>query len=731
MIHVGETSDGISEHPVMRKPYHRCAALVALSVLMAAMFSFAPAHASKEDSEPAIRDITYGATGSISTKAKNNTAVQAVALAAKGKYDAARNLARKSGNRAAVKAVEWLYIRRNPRDSGYDRLMAFVEANPHWPYTGSILARAEALLLADAMPLEKIAAHFSRREPKSPEGWLARARYVKAKGSAGNARARLLKAWLDPKMGSSSETYAARHFKSLLRKSDHEARLWALVMAQQTRAAVRVAGRISKSHVAAAKVARALIRRKNGADSTFRKLPKSMRQQIAMKYALSRYYRKKDKLGKARAMLLAAPKSHAALIDPEQWWIEKRLVIRQSLSPSNYKRWHDLYKLATSHGFSSGKHFLEGEFLSGWMALRKLNQPPIARNHFRRMASKARTRTDSSRAHYWIARSELALGNAAAADKAFRAAAASPTLYYGQLAREALGHGRKAIRINAAPITDAARKTARNDELLRAFRLFTQADVGSQAGGFLRAISERFKTASEMSAAAAIVKAEGGTAMSVRFAKMAGARGIDIDDWGYPRGALPSWKSIGPPVERALVYGLSRQESEFHPHAKSHAGARGLMQIMPGTGKLIARQYKIRNHSTRRLTAQPSYNVMLGAAHLGDLVKSFKGSYILTFVGYNAGPGRARQWIKRFGDPRDPKVDAIDWVETIPFTETRKYVQKVLQNVHVYRSRLGVKRLTGMSVDLERGNPNGPKPTRAASCGAGGSKSISQLLVEC
>ena len=717
----------------MKSPWHRAKTL-ALTVLVCGLsLVFLDGHtatASKEGSQSTVADVTSGTVGSTGNFKRNHPAVQALALAAERKYEDARSMAKRSGIKTAVKAVEWLYIRRNPKDSGYDRLMAFVRANPHWPYVQHIEARAEALLLADRMPLDKIAEHYTHRKTVSPEGWLARARYLLAKGKARQAHKRLMKAWLNPKMGSSSEAYAVKKFSKLLTRRDHEARLWRLIMAQKGRHAERVARRISSGHVKAAQVARALIAKKNVV-ATYKKLPKSLRNKTAMKYVLARYYRKKDKLKTATAMLLALPKSHSKQIDPEQWWIEKRLVARQSLRPSNYKQWRDLYKLVSSHGFSEGKHFLEGEFLSGWIALRKLNQPPIARSHFQRMASKAETRTDSSRANYWIARAELELGNPAAADKAFRQAAASPTLYYGQLAREALGHGHMPIEIRKTPVTSAARKAVKKDELVEAFRLYSQAGVDSQAAAFLKPMAARFKTAPELSAVAAVVKAVGGTAMSVRFAKYAGANGIDIDDWAYPRGALPSWKNIGPPVEPALVYGLSRQESEFHPHAQSHAGARGLMQIMPGTGKLIARQYKIRSHSTKRLTSDPTYNVTLGAAHLGDLVKSFRGSYILTLVGYNAGPGRAIQWIERFGDPRHSTVDAIDWVETIPFTETRKYVQKVLQNVHVYRSRLGDKKLVGMGVDLERGNPDGAIPRRAASCGAGQPKSISHLLKEC
>jgi soluble lytic murein transglycosylase len=221
---------------------------------------------------------------------------------------------------------------------------------------------------------------------------------------------------------------------------------------------------------------------------------------------------------------------------------------------------------------------------------------------------------------------------------------------------------------------------------------------------FVWSLASRFNSADEMNAVAAIVKQRGSTTMALRLAKAAAQRNIDIDNWAYPTKALPSWKQMGKPVEQSLVYGLSRQESEFDPNAGSKMGAQGLMQIMPGTAKLISKQYRL-PYAPAKLVGDPAYNVKLGAAHLGDLIDEYNGSYVLTLVAYNAGPRRVREWVAEYGDPRGGKVDPIDWVESIPFQETRQYVQKVLQNTQVYRARLAPEMMRPMSADLKRGGP--------------------------
>ena len=259
-----------------------------------------------------------------------------------------------------------------------------------------------------------------------------------------------------------------------------------------------------------------------------------------------------------------------------------------------------------------------------------------------------------------------------------------------------------------------------------------QAKGQSSLNMFVWSLASRFDSVDDMNAVASILKERGGTTMALRLAKAASQRNIDIDHWAYPTKALPNWKQMGKTVEASLVYGLSRQESEFDPKAGSKVGAQGLMQIMPGTAKLITKQYRMA-YEPAKLMGDPAYNVKLGAAHLGDLIDEYNGSYVLTLVAYNAGPRRVREWVEEYGDPRGGKVDPIDWVESIPFQETRQYVQKVLQNTQVYRARLAPSTVRPLTADLRRGGPAAISVARndgkaADSCFGG---SIGALIASC
>jgi soluble lytic murein transglycosylase len=421
-----------------------------------------------------------------------------------------------------------------------------------------------------------------------------------------------------------------------------------------------------------------------------------------MQYALTHYYRKADKNKEAAQILLKMPLDHAKVYGPEEVWTERRLVARDLLGRGNKKSWGTAQKLAADHGFNSGPNAVEGEFLAGWIALRYLNEPNVALRHFKKLEAIATSRTDMARCKYWLGRTYAMLREHDLSTAAFSDAAKHATVFYGQLSREALGLGEQPIAVKETKPSAEIYSRVANDELVQAFRILAGAGREGEMGLFLWPIAKRFKTEEEMSAAASIVWDNGGPSMTVRLAKAAGSYGVDIDYWGYPVRVMPDWRAMGPQVEKALVYGLTRQESEFNSQAGSHAGAKGLMQLMPGTAKLISRQYKVKYNP--KLLTDPSYNARLGAAHLGDLVKEFRGSYILSLVAYNAGPRRSLEWMRRYGDPRAEGVDPIDWVESIPFTETRYYVQKVLQNTHVYRSRLAPASMRGMTADLLRGS---------------------------
>lgn len=662
----------------------------------------------------------------------SRAAVNATDAAFNGKYGDAGSYAQQSGDPVAAKLVELIYLRNNWKEAGYGRIMAFLNAAPQWPLSETLLKRAEQSLYVNNASAQTVFTHFEQRKPLTPQGSLALARAQLATGNADAARRTLRRVWLNETLDAATEKQISSEFGSLITSDDRRARMWRLVYKQETNAAIRASKSLSSDHQAAAKVAQALIRGVSGAEKQYQSLSSAMKRELGIRYALARYYRKANKETKAAQILLDIPADHATTGDGEAWWVERRLVARMLLDPRRTGTAKTAYQLARAHGFSTGEFFGEGEFLAGWIALRFLKDENTALKHFSKLQAGVTTRTDKARAAYWIARTYTVLGNKEKAKAAYREAATVPTVFYGQLAREQLGIAAQPIEITGGQPSAAAQTRVDKDEVMRAFQMVAQTGRTRELNMFLWSLSGRFKTTDEMSAVARNVSTAGGAATAVRLAKLSGQKGVDIDYWGYPTKALPDWRQIGPPVERAMVFGLSRQESEFDPKAGSHAGAQGLMQLMPGTAKLVAKQYRL-SYSADKLTGDPAYNVKLGAAHLGDLIEEFGGSYVLTLAAYNAGPRRSREWVEAHGDPRSGTVDPIDWVEMIPFTETRNYVQKVMQNVHVYRSRLAPKTMHAMTADLRRGAPgaialaNSSEPG-SANCAGG---SIAELITGC
>ena len=632
-------------------------------------------------------------------------AVQAAQQALLGDFITAGDLAKRSGDSAAIKFVELFYLRDHGTEAGYARIMAFLAAAPDWPLAETLMKRAEQALYENKESAEMVAAHFVDRKPVTPYGALALSRMATANGDAPAARNWLRQAWIDPNTDAVLEAKITAEFGAKISSEDHKLRLWRLIYDQQSAAAQRQARlHLGSDYQAAAQVAEQLIHFNGGADKKFAALPAAMRNELPMLYVLARYHRKNEDFAKARNILASVPGDAALMVDPSAWFEERRTIVRRSVGPMNAGQWKAAYTIASNHGLNSGDYAVEGEFLAGWVALRYLKHPATAMPHFLKVQKLAANGTEKARAAYWIGRTQQAMGNVPQAKAAFKAAAQHSTIFYGQLAREEIGLGKQPEEINSGTASKGAVSRVDADEAVRAFRLMAQAGSKNQLNMFLWCLAKRFNTVDEMNAVAAVVQSAGGTSSALRLAKAASVRGVDIDSWAYPIYGLPNWAQVGKPVEKSLVFALSRQESEFDANAGSKVGAQGLMQLMPGTAKLIAHQYNI-SFSPGKLH-EADYNVKLGAAHLADLVDGLNGSYILTLVAYNAGPRRSREWVEAFGDPRGGQVDPVDWIECIPFNETRQYVQKVMQNLHVYRSRLAPESVRPMTVDLKRGTPD-------------------------
>lgn len=638
-------------------------------------------------------------------QAASGTAVDAARRALAGDYAAAGTLAAQSGDSSAIKLVELFYLRDHGSEAGYSRIMAFLNAAPDWPLNETLMKRAEKALYDNSESPAVVSQHFANRKPSTAYGNIAMARVAYASGNAAAGKTWLSKAWADSDVDADFEKKIAGEFGSKLSAGDHQQRWAQLIFDQKGESAARVAQKyLGGEYQTASNVAKALIDNVGGADKKFAGLSGGMKAQLPLLYVLTRWYRRHDNFDGARRILASVPGDPVAMGNAEAWQDERRSSVRRSVGPMQRANWKTAYTIAKNHGLTSGDGAIDGEFLAGWVALRYLNQPQLAMGHFLKLQKIATNGTERARAAYWIGRSQLALGQMAPAKAAFKTAAAHTSVYYGQLAREEIGLGNKPEEIEPPGSSDGAKAAVARDEMVRAAMLLAQADGKNRMGIFLMPLAKRFETTDQLNAVANMLQTQVGTACALRFAKASAVQGHDIDAWAYPIYGLPNWAQVGKPVEKSLVFALSRQESEFDPSAGSSVGAQGLMQLMPGTAKLVAKQYGIGFQAGKLKDAD--YNVKLGAAHLADLVSNLNGSYVLTLVGYNAGPRRATEWVSYFGDPRGGKVDAVDWVECIPFNETRQYVQKVMQNLHVYRSRLAPETVRPMTADLKRGSPD-------------------------
>ena len=456
-------------------------------------------------------------------------ATYAVELAFKGDFIRAGGLARRSRDHAAMNLVELLYLRGSPNDAGYQRIMSFLDAAPNWPLAEGLLKRAERSLYVNNEPPELVLGHFKKRPPTTVQGSLAYARALLAEGDRQTALKYVRSAYYNPDIPSELEKQIITEFAALLSTEDYRKRMWRLVYAHESNAAVRASKRLTEEYKKAAIVAQQLLRLGAGADKQYEKLSSAMREELGMKYALVWFLRKKADYDKARAILASVPGNANVMGDPEAWWTERRIVARHSVGKNHRDATQAGYKIASSHGLSTGEKAAEGEFLAGWIALRYLNHPAAGLRHFKRLGEIAESATEKARAGYWMGRALDALGQPGKAKAFYRDASRYSTVYYGQLAREKVGLG-PLPELKATSIASAsARAVIDKDEVVRAFRMVAELGHKNEFPMFFESFASRFRSVDEMNAVAGLVWMEGGSYMAVRLAKVAAAKHIYID----------------------------------------------------------------------------------------------------------------------------------------------------------------------------------------------------------
>ena len=621
---------------------------------------------------------------------------RAVNLIEKGQSAEALSIADTLRDPGQQALVRWLALRVTARDVGFDRAVAILRAHPTLPTPVVLRRRLEYLLYAENKDPATIVAFFSELRPYSGEGKIALARALFASGDQKAGTAWLKDAWREDALSEDVEATVMVEFGGVLTRADHKYRADKQLYAEDAARGLRAAQRAGADVTALAKARVALFAKNGDPAKLLAAVPASLRSDPAYLYTQAKIARRAGDDAAAARALLAAPKDPALLIDTDEWWIERRLVARELLDAGDPRT---AYKVASGGALAENEHYIADQhFMSGWIALRFLNDPKTAQQHFVRVAEGQTHPATVSRGFYWQGRTFEALGSTANARSQYEIAAGYSTAYYGQLARARLG--KADVKVRSAPVANAAQRAAfARDEGVQIFRLLEKIDQEKLALALAYDLAERLPDAAQLGLLVEIARANGDARTQTTIGKVALNRGMALEAEAFPTQGIPNFRPIAEPVDPALIYAITRQESMFHSSAVSSAGAGGLMQVMPATGRTIANRTGVKLDAAK-LRSDPATNVQFGAAELRSLLDNYHDNYVLTFAGYNAGRGNVSKWIQAYGDPRDPNVDPIDWVERIPFSETRNYVQRVMENAQVYKSRFGSRATLQIEADL-------------------------------
>jgi len=642
----------------------------------------APLNISLSDELSALNKLQLSAND----KTHLNKAVKAIY---KNKKETAEKHINQISDPTAQKLAKWYAYRNRKIVHDYQLLTDFIKSNPSWPSRSRVVSKIEARLFKGAKPAKETDRYFQKHKPKSLAGKCAHAEALFKLGKKKEATELVRTSWHNPRLPAYLEKFILAKFPLMLRPQDHKIRVDRLLYLHKkgrANAAIRTAKKLGAQDEAAARFRAAVVKRQyRHAKRLFSKLGDKTKTWPGVHLSRIELARRGKKLDHATKLMLSSKYKAKEILNKDQWWTQRRKLTRHAISEKKYEI---AYKIASGHKGPSVNKYNEAEFLSGWLALQFLNKPKLAEKHFENFKQAADGPRTRSKSAYWMGRTQKKLKNSTKANENFKQSAKLQNTYYGQLSAHALGKNNKQIKIpELAKINGDIAKRFNSREEVKAVVIAHLAGEKSITRIFFSHLRYQFTEPTELTLLAKLAADLGFNQSAVRIGKTALSQGVPITHYAYPVQFMPTFTPLRSIPEQALIYSIARQESEFNYTIRSHAGARGLLQVMPNTLKHVARKYKIKRQ-VAWLTQKPAYNAKIASAYIGDRHEEFGGSYIMTFAGFNAGPGRVRQWVRKFGDPRAKDIDPIDWVERIPFKETRNYVQKVMANVQIYRARL-------------------------------------------
>ncbi|HWA90774.1 MAG TPA: lytic transglycosylase domain-containing protein [Rhizomicrobium sp.] len=598
----------------------------------------------------------------------------------RGDWLAARALAGQGRDGAAKRLIDWRYLLDKNSGASFDEINAFLKANPDWPGRDTLYARAEAALDLNMTP-SQVVAWFGTRAPASGIGKVRLGEALIATGKTAQGRDLIRDAWIKNSFEPDQELSIVLKDGGLFTPETDRQRLNNLLWRDDTGSAKRQIARVTNE---AQQIANARLMLRSNPSAGEAQASLLAADDPDLLFDRARAARRAQNYNQAEALLLRSMSLSNDRSHPAKLWLEANILAREALKSQDYRT---AYRLVDATNFQPGDEFSEAEFMAGWIALRFLKEPKSAMPHFRKLEAGVSRPISLARAHYWEGRAYEAMGDNANAWEQYHLAAKTPTTFYGQVALARID-ATPTLHIVDTPLDTQSGKAAfEQEDMLHAMRVL--ADLGQVS--LLRTFALRYEDENPDAQHTALLCQAltdmGFREVALRVAKQASYAGILYLPFTHPTIPVPVYRGPGTGPENAVVLGLIRQETEFDPAAVSGPGARGIMQIMPATAKHSAALAGI-PYRPNDLVSDPSYNMQLGMAEFGDNMNDWSGSLVIAAAAYNAGPTNARKWLNNNGDPRSPASDPIDWIELIPFNETRNYVMRVLENTQIYRNRL-------------------------------------------
>lgn len=600
---------------------------------------------------------------------------RALQLADASALEEARNVGLQGGQPLLNKYLSWLYLSQPSLNGSFQEIAAFIRANPHWPGQRTLRQHAE-IAMPPELAYSEVIAWFTDYPPVSHVGMTRYGQALQRVGQLEQAIPQIRETWVEGNFTATEEAEYRGLFASYLQPQDELARFERLVWEGRKGPAKRQAARLGNGYPELADARLRLAYRENGVDTAINRVPARLQDDPGLIYERARWRMRKDRYESALE-LLDPPLTDVRHAD--EWWDLRHWVARYAFRVGDFSV---AYRLASQHGLDSGVGFAEGEWFAGWLALRFLQQPDTAYRHFQTLYEGVSYPISQSRAAYWAGEAANAIGKPEWAKRWYTLAAHHVTTYYGQLAAARLGQPPMTLYPTDTYAEPADAAAFERQELVQVARLLHALGARERIGPLIYQLRQQAAKVDEVRLASELAQELDRPDLAVHAAKQASYDGMLLPQQLYPDADFYT----GHAEEADLVLAVIRQESVFYERAVSHAGARGLMQLMPATAKSLSQRLGLA-YDLGKLLDEPDYNVQLGRAYLRELMAEFDGYYPLVLVAYNAGPSRAREWIRLFGDPRSGEVDPVDWVESIPFSETRNYVQRVIEGAVVYRHR--------------------------------------------